>query len=88
MQQDSGEIRDMTDWNKKLGIEPTTPEEIIKEKYKLERLIPFDLKERIEIKGCLFEVKEIREYPVNEIVLKGLPQLFGIKNNANPTQTD
>jgi len=85
MQQDSGEIKGDADWMKKLGMEPTTAEEAMKERFKLEKLIPFELKERIEIKGCLFEVKEIREYPINEIVLKGLPLLFGLKNNTNPT---
>jgi len=84
MQQDSGEIRGEVDWIKKLGIEPTIAEEAMKRRFKLERLIPFVIGERFELDGCLFEVKEIREHPINELVLKGLPQLFGLKNNTDP----
>jgi len=44
------------------------------------RFIKFKNKERIEWKGCLFEIKEIRPDPDNEIVLKGLPALIGIED--------
>jgi hypothetical protein len=84
MQQDSGEIRDMADWNKRLGLDETTSDTIMKEQYRLAKLIPFAIGERFELEGCLFEVKEIREHPINELVLKILPQLFGLKNNTDP----
>ena len=84
MQQDSGEIRDMADWNKRLGFSVTAPDEVLEEQHRLAKLIPFAIGERFELEGCLFEVKEIKEYPINELVLKGLPQLFGLKNNTNP----
>ncbi len=44
------------------------------------RFVPFANKEQIEWKGCLFEIKEIRPDPDNEIVLKGLPALIGIED--------
>ena len=47
------------------------------------RFVQFANKERIEWKGCLFEIKEIRPDPMNEIVLKGLPNLIGIKDVTN-----
>ena len=66
MDMSSGEIRNMDDWKKILFsademIKPTPFSELTK-------LIPFDIGERFEIKGCLFEVREIKEHPINEIV--------------------
>ena len=34
-------------------------------------LVPWEVGETVEVKGCRFEVKEIRIFPYDEIVLKG-----------------
>jgi hypothetical protein len=38
-------------------------------------LISWQVGEKIECKGCRFEVKEIRVFPEDEIVLKGIPKI-------------
>ena len=35
------------------------------------KLVPWQVGEKVIVKGCSFEVKEIRTFPADEIVLKG-----------------
>ena len=37
------------------------------------KLVQWEIGEKVIIKDCKFKVKEIRLYPDNEIVLKGIP---------------
>jgi len=34
-------------------------------------LVPWEIGETVEVKGCRFKVKEIKIFPYDEIVLKG-----------------
>ena len=59
---DEGRIKTMCDWAKELGQEEMTA------------LIPFEVDEKIEIKGCLFRVRLIHPHPNNIITLEMLPK--------------
>jgi len=60
---DLGEIRGMEDWEKLLK-----PEE-------MKQLIPFEIDEIIDIKGCRFKVRGIKEHPQNMITFEMLPKI-------------
>jgi len=62
-----GQIRDMEEWKKFL------------QKEEIEKLIPFEVGEKIEIKNCFFRVRAIHPHPNNMITLEMLPKAEGAK---------
>lgn len=62
MQADSGEIRGMEAWKEILNAQ------------EMQKLIPLEEGEKVEIKGCLFQVKYIHLHPKNTILLQMLPK--------------
>lgn len=67
MNPDTGEIRSMVDWAKGLTQE--------KEEVVLENLVPFDVSEIVEVKGCRFKVRSIFPHPQNIVTLQGIPKI-------------
>ena len=65
MNPDSGEIKEMSKWEKEL-LEGN----IFKQTY--ENLVPFEVGEIVELKGCRFKVRSIWEAPRNIVTLEGI----------------
>ena len=65
MQEDTGEIRRMEDWHKRLND------------CDLKKLVPFEEGEIVEIKGCRFKVLNVHCHPDNVVRLRGIPKNEG-----------
>lgn len=73
MQQDSGEIKEMKEWEKLM--QPMSAEEAMSLRNKL---IPFEVGEVLKIKECYFKIHCFRK-DINGLVLQGISKEEGQK---------